>query len=160
MFAGGFGLEAARAVTPGGAATRDDVVHALGRLVDRSLVVAEERDGEARYRLLETIRQYAADRLVEAGEATAARERHLAWFLGFVEALEPELRQDLDAWRTQLEREHDNLRAALDWGLAAPDPEHGRRLAAGLPWLWHLHRHGREGLEYLRRAIDRAPEDR
>jgi predicted ATPase/DNA-binding CsgD family transcriptional regulator len=160
VFAGGFGLEAARAVAAGDAVARDDVLSALRRLVDKSLVIAEERDGEARYRLLETIRQYAADRLVEAGEAAATRDRHLAWLLAFVEALEPELRRDLDGWRTRLERERDNLRAALDWGLAAPDPERGRRLAAGLPWLWHLHRHGREGLEYLRRAIDRAPDDR
>jgi predicted ATPase/DNA-binding CsgD family transcriptional regulator len=160
VFAGGFGLEAARAVTAGGAVARDDVLNALGRLVDKSLVVAEERDGEARYRLQETIRQYAADRLAEAGEAAAARDRHLAWFLAFAEALESKLQRDLDAWRTRLEREHDNLRAALDWGLAAPDPERGRRLAAELPWLWHLHRHGREGLGYLRRAIDRAPDGR
>jgi predicted ATPase/DNA-binding NarL/FixJ family response regulator len=160
VFAGGFGLEAARAVAVDGAVARDDVLDALGRLVDKSLVVAEERDGEARYRLLETIRQYAADRLVEADEAAATRDRHLAWYLAFAEALEPEPQRDLDAWRTRLEREHDNLRAALDWGLAAPDPERGRRLTATLPWLWHLHRHGREGLEYLRRAIDRAPVDR
>jgi predicted ATPase/DNA-binding NarL/FixJ family response regulator len=160
VFAGGFGLEAARAVAAGGAVARDDVLDALGRLVDKSLVVAEERDGEARYRLLETIRQYATDRLVGAGEAAATRDRHLAWFLAFAEALDPELQRDLDACRTRLEREHDNLRAALDWGLVAADPEPGRRLAAGLPWLWHFHRHGREGLEYLRRAIDRAPDDR
>jgi predicted ATPase/DNA-binding CsgD family transcriptional regulator len=160
VFAGGFGLEAARAVAAGGAVARDDVLSALRRLVDKSLVIAEERDGEARYRLLETIRRYAADRLAGAGEAAAVRDRHLAWFLAFAEALEPELQRDLDAWRTRLERERDNLRAALDWGLAAPDPERGRRLAAGLPWLWHLHRHGREGLDYLRRAIDRAPDDR
>ena len=160
VFAGGFGLEAAQAVAAGGDVARDDVLSALRRLVDKSLVIAEERDGEARYRLLETIRQYAADRLVEAGEAAATRDRHLAWLLAFAGGLEPELQRDLDAWRTRLERERDNLRAALDWGLAAPDPERGRRLAAGLPWLWHLHRHGREGLEYLRRAIDRAPDDR
>jgi predicted ATPase/DNA-binding CsgD family transcriptional regulator len=160
VFAGGFGLEAARAVVAGGEVARAEVLSVLRRLVDKSLVIAEERAGEARYRLLETIRQYAADRLVEAGEAAATRDRHLAWFLALAEDLEPELQRDLDAWRTRLERERDNLRAALDWGLAAPDPERGRRLAAGLPWLWHLHRHGREGLEYLRRAIDRAPRDR
>jgi predicted ATPase/DNA-binding CsgD family transcriptional regulator len=160
VFAGGFGLEAARAVAAGGAVAHDGVLDALGRLVDKSLVVAEERDGEARYRLLETIRQYAADRLADAGEAAATRDRHLDWFLAFVEALEPELERDLDAWRARLEREHDNLRAALAWGLAATDAERGRRLAAGLSWLWHLHRHGREGLEHLRRAIDRAPDER
>jgi predicted ATPase/DNA-binding CsgD family transcriptional regulator len=160
VFAGGFGLEAALAVAAGGAAARGDVLDPLGRLVDKSLVVAEERDGDARYRLLETIRQYAADRLTEAGEAAATRDRHLAWCLALAEALGPELERDPDAWRARLEREHDNLRAALDWGLAAPDPDPGRRLAAELPWLWHLHRHGREGLDYLRRAIDRVPGDR
>ena len=100
VFAGGFGLEAARAVAAGGAVARDDVLDALGRLVDKSLIVAEERDGEARYRLLETIRQYAADRLTEAGEAAATRDRHLDWSLALVEGLEPELQRNLDAWRT------------------------------------------------------------
>src|SRR5262245_45663547 len=66
----------------------------------------------------------------------------------------------MDAWRGHLELEYDNLRAALDWGLAAPDPDRGRRLAAALPWLWHLGRHGRGGLDYLQRAIRRAPDDR
>ncbi|HYY88810.1 MAG TPA: NB-ARC domain-containing protein, partial [Chloroflexota bacterium] len=160
VFAGGFGVEAACAVAAAGAVARDDVIHVLGRLVDKSLVVAEERDGESRYRLLETIRQYAADRLAEAGEVQATRDRHLGHFLALAEAIEPELQRDMDAWRTQLEREHDNLRAALDWGLAAPDPAPGRRLAAKLPWLWHLHRHGHEGIEFLRRAVERAPDDR
>jgi hypothetical protein len=69
-------------------------------------------------------------------------------------------RRDMEAWRACLELEHDNLRAALDWGLATPDLARGRRLAAALPWLWHLHRHGDEGLAYLQRAIERAPDDR
>ncbi len=160
VFAGGFGLEAARSVAAAGAVARDDVLDAIGRLVDKSLVVAEERDGEARYRLLETIRQFAADRLAEAGEVAATRDRHLAHVLAFAEGIEPERQRDLDRWRTRLELEHGNLRAALDWGLAAPDPERGRRLAASLAWLWHLHRHGPEGIDYLRRAVRRAPEDR
>src|SRR6266508_110623 len=128
VFAGGFGLEAARSVAAAGAVARDDVLDAIGRLVDKSLVVAEERDGEARYRLLETIRQFAADRLAEAGEVAATRDRHLAHVLAFAEGIEPERQRDLDLWRTRLELEHGNLRAALDWGLAAPDPERARRL--------------------------------
>jgi predicted ATPase/DNA-binding CsgD family transcriptional regulator len=160
VFPAGFGLEAARSVAAGGAVDGDEVLAALGRLVDKSLVVAAERGGEARYRLLETIREFAADRLEEAGEVAATRDRHLAHVLAFAEGIEPELERDPDAWRARLELEHANLRAALDWGLAAPDPERGRRLAATLPWLWHLHRQGPEGIEYLRRAVDRAPEDR
>jgi predicted ATPase/DNA-binding CsgD family transcriptional regulator/class 3 adenylate cyclase len=160
VFAGGFGLDAARSVGAAGTVDRDDVLGTVGRLVDKSLVVAEERGGEARYRLLETIRQFAADRLEEAGEASATRDRHLAHFLAFAEGIEPELQRDMDAWRTRLELEHGNLRAALDWGLAAPDPDRGRRLAATLPWLWHLHGQGPEGIDFLRRAVRRAPDDR
>jgi predicted ATPase/DNA-binding CsgD family transcriptional regulator len=159
-FPGGFGLEAARSVAAAGAVARVGVLDALGRLVDKSLVVATESGGEARYRLLETIREFAADRLEEAGEVAATRDRHLAHVLAFAEGIEPELRRDMDAWRTRLEPEQANLRAALDWGLAAPDPEPGRRLAAALPWLWHLHGQGPEGIDFLRRAIRRAPQDR
>jgi predicted ATPase/DNA-binding CsgD family transcriptional regulator/class 3 adenylate cyclase len=160
VFAGDFGLDAARSVGAGGGVARHEVLEVVGRLVDKSLLVAEERGGEARYRLLETIRQFAADRLEEAGEVAAARDRHLDHFLAFAEVAEPELLRDMDAWRTRLEREHGNLRAALEWGLAAPDPERGRRLAAALPWLWHLHGQGTEGIDYLRRAVGRAPDDR
>jgi predicted ATPase/DNA-binding CsgD family transcriptional regulator/class 3 adenylate cyclase len=159
-FAGGFGLEAARSVVAAGSVARDDVLDAIGRLVDKSLVVVEERGGEARYRLLETIRQFAAARLEEAGEVTATRGRHLDRYLAFAEGIEPERRRDLDAWRARVELEYPDLRAALDWGLAAPDPERGRRLAASLPWLWHLHGHGAEGIDFLRRAVRRAPDDR
>jgi predicted ATPase/DNA-binding CsgD family transcriptional regulator len=151
-FSGGFTLDAARAACGNGA----EVLEALGRLVDKSLVVA----GDARFRMLETIREYAGERLREAGEEASTRDRHLDHYLAVVEASEPELDRDKDAWRARLEAEHDNLRAALDWGLSADDPERGRRLASGLPWLWHLHGHGPEGIEFLQRAIRRAPDDR
>jgi predicted ATPase/DNA-binding CsgD family transcriptional regulator len=143
VFAGGFTLEAAQAVCG------PDVLTSLGRLVDKSLVVAEG----PRYRLLETIREYAAERLAEAGEEDEARDQHLDHMLSFVEAAEAELARDKDAWRARMEAEHENLRAALDRGLAAADAERARRLAAGLPWLWHLHGHGQEGLGYLARAL-------
>jgi predicted ATPase/DNA-binding CsgD family transcriptional regulator len=160
VFPGGFGVQAARAVCAADKIDHDDVLHLLGRLIDKSLVVAGERDGQARYRLLETIRLYADDRLAEAGEVAATRDRHLDHFLAFAEAIEPQRHDDMDAWRIRLDLEHDNLRAALDWGLAADDAERGRRLAAALAWLWHVHRHGHEGIGYLTRAIRRAPDDR
>jgi predicted ATPase/DNA-binding CsgD family transcriptional regulator len=163
-FAGGFTLDAARAVCAngqGGPVAEADVLTALGRLVDKSLVVVEEREHEARYRLLETIRQYAADKLDAAGERDAARERHLDHFLALAELTEPELEgPDQDAALDRVEAEHDNFRAALHWGLALPAPERGRRLAAALVWLWYKHGHGDEGLDFLQRAIDRAPDDR
>ncbi|HKA85192.1 MAG TPA: LuxR C-terminal-related transcriptional regulator [Acidimicrobiales bacterium] len=168
-FKGGFSLDAARAVCAdaqrgagqGGTVDESDVLTALGRLVDKSLVVVDERRGEARYRLLETIRQYAVDRLAAAREGDAAAERHLDHFLALVEATEPELEgPDQDASLDRLETEHDNLRAALDWGLGLPDPNRARRLAGSLVWLWYKHGHGDEGLDVLQRAIDRAPDDR
>ncbi len=160
VFAGTFGLAAARALCAGGTVTAAEVLPALGRLVDKSLVVAEERAGESRYRLLETIRAYAAARLVEAEEYAALRERHLAWYLRFVEAAEADRELDADRWRRVLLIEYDNLRAALEWGLAAEESDAGRELAASLAWLWHLDRRGREGIGFLHRAIDRAPKER
>ena len=159
-FAGGFTLDAARAVCAGGIVDEDAVLGAHAQLVDKSLVLAEERHGHARYRLLETVRQYAAERLDEAGETAAARDRHLDHHLALVEGSDPELDPDKDTWRARLEDEQENLRAALEWGLAADEAERGRRLAAGLPWLWHLNGRGHEGLAFLERAIRRAPEER
>lgn len=160
VFPDGFSLEAARSVCAADDVDRDVAREAIGRLVDKSLVVADVRRAEARYRLLETIRHYAADHLAQAGDVVATRDRHLGYFLDFAEHIEPRREQDLDAWRTRLEVEYDNLRVALDWGLAATDSERGRRLAAALAWLWHLDSHGREGLDYLQRAIRRAPGQR
>ncbi len=160
VFTGGFTVEAARAVCagPGGA---DDVLVTLGRLVDKSLVLVDQRDAQARYRLLDTIRQYAHDRLRDTGAAAATRDRHLDHFLALAELAEPELEgTGQDAWLTTLETEHDNLRAALDWGLSAPDAARGRRLAAALARLWLLHGHAHEGIQHLKRAIGLAPADR
>ncbi|WP_206796418.1 LuxR C-terminal-related transcriptional regulator [Amycolatopsis sp. MtRt-6] len=147
VFAGGFTLAAA-----GGPA----VLPALGRLVDKSLVLAED----GRYRLLETLREYAAARLAEAGETDAVRDRHLDHYLALAEAAEPELDRDKDAWRARIEPERDNLRAALEWGLTREDPDRGRRLAAAAAWLWNLRGQGHEGLAYLQRAVARCPDDR
>ena len=151
VFAGGFDLEAARAVT-----AEEGVLGSIGRLVDKSLVVANA----GRYRLPETIREYAADRLRAAGERRATADRHLDHLLARVRAAAPDLETDRDRWRAALAPEHDNLRAAITHGLDAGDPARGRELVAELPWLWQMHRQGREGLELIRRAIARAPDER
>lgn len=160
VFTGGFTLQAARAVC-GDAG----VLTAIGRLVDKSLVMVYEEDGEARYRLLDTVREYAEERLAEAGEAADIRDRHLDYYLGFAERAEPALEWEQDAWRQALEREHDNLRAALHWALGGRDegsitaraePGSGRRLAAALARFWFIHGHVQEGLAFLRRAAERG----
>jgi predicted ATPase/DNA-binding CsgD family transcriptional regulator len=160
VFAGTFGLEGARAVCGGAPIGVSGILPAIGRLVDKSLVMMEERDGGARYRLPETIRAYAAARSVEAHEDEELRDRHLTWALEFAETADAKRLRDPDGWRREVREEYPNLRTALDHGLVGVDPVRGRRLAAALAWLWHLDRGGREGIAYLRRAIDRAPDDR
>src|SRR5262249_13016600 len=102
---------------------RDEVIDLLGRLMDRSLAVAETEpaDGEVRYRLLETIRQYAHEKLHEAGETPVVRERHLRYFLALAEQAEAGMRGPREvACLDQLELEHGNLRAALAWSQTRP----------------------------------------
>jgi tetratricopeptide (TPR) repeat protein len=126
----------------------------LTQLVDKSLVQVEKREGEERYRLLETIRQYARDRLVDAGESETVRNRHFDWFLELAERVEPELigpRQV--AWLDRLETEQDNFRAALAWGLDSRPAILGLRLVAVLWRLWHVRDRQSEGLDWLRRAL-------
>src|SRR4030095_16160100 len=94
VFAGGWTLEAAEAICAGGNLERYDVLDLLTQLVNKSLVVPDsESDSEVRYRLLETIRQYARERLLEAGGSDKVRERHLDYYLKFARRAEPELRR-------------------------------------------------------------------
>jgi non-specific serine/threonine protein kinase len=110
----------------------------LTQLVDKSLVIAETHAGEARYRLLETVRWYGAEKLQSAGEAAEVRQRHRDWFVALAEQAEPELlgpRQRL--WLDRLETEHDNLRAAYEWTMTEPGGKReGLRLAAALYYFW------------------------
>ena len=110
VFAGGFTLEVAESVCAGEDLERDEVLELLSHLVDKSLVTARERGGEARYRLLETVRQYGREKLSESGEAGRLRERHAGYYLALAEEAEPELKGARQvAWLERLEREHDNL---------------------------------------------------
>ena len=100
----------------------DSIVDLLSALVDKSLVVYEEQDGEGRYRLLETVRQYGRERLAEGDRETATRGRHAAWFLALAEEAAPLLRGPEQGVRlARLETEHDNLRIALSWYAQQPD---------------------------------------
>jgi len=160
VFSGGFTLDAAQTVGAADAVSRSDILLALGRLVDKSLVVMREGPTEARYRLLDTVREYGEERLASASETESTRDRHLDCFLELAESAEPELERDQDTWRQVLDAEHDNLRSALRWGLDAPDPDRGRRLAAALARYWFICGRAHEGLQLLTDAIERAPDDR
>jgi predicted ATPase/DNA-binding CsgD family transcriptional regulator len=154
VFAGGFTRAAAAAVCGG------DVLNGLRGLVDKSLVVADTRDDGTRYRMLETIRQYAAGKLAASDEEDRVRDRHLTYLTHEVEELAPLLDRDKDAWRAAVGTEQENLLAALEFGLLAADPEPARRLAAEISWLWQENRHGLTGLSLLRRAVDLRPDAR
>jgi predicted ATPase/class 3 adenylate cyclase len=163
VFAGGWTLEAAQTVTeqaPDGDARearrveRDEAfetLQGLGRLVDRSLVVVD-RGARTRYRLLETIRQYASDRLDAAGEASAVRSRHLAFFLALALEAEPALRgPDMVPWLDRLAAEGDNVRAALEWSFEA-DTEAALRLCVAVALYWRSRSVGLEEPERLGQA--------
>jgi predicted ATPase/DNA-binding SARP family transcriptional activator len=152
MFRGGWTLEAAEAVCAGGTAPAGDVLELLTGLVGQSLVVASG----GRFRLLETIREYAGDRLVDAGEAEAVRERHAGYFLDLAEQAEPELRRPQQSqWLARLRAENDNFQLALRWcrQRATEEPDLGLRLAAALGWYWYVGRQT-EGRSELAAVLD------
>jgi predicted ATPase/class 3 adenylate cyclase len=155
VFAGGWTLEAAEMICAGDAIERDDVLDLLTQLVNKSLVIPDhELDTEGRYHLLETIRQYARERLMEASDGgVEIRERHLHYFLELGEQAEPELRgRDQITWLDRLENEVDNIRAALEWALEA-NVEASARLASALLWFWHIRSRKSEGIDWLERSL-------
>ena len=152
--AGGCRLEAVEAVCAGNGMGEEDALPLLDRLVDTSLVVAEDRHGERRYRLLESLRLYGRERLVTSGEAESTSRRHAEHFLALAEAVEPALwGPDAVAWLDRLEIEHDNLRAALRWVTGHGEVEIALRLGAALSRFWQVHAHLSEGLMWLESAL-------
>jgi predicted ATPase/DNA-binding SARP family transcriptional activator len=149
VFAGTFSLEAAEHVPADEALPSRDVADLLGRLVDKSLVVAEDYEGGFRYRLLETVRQYARARLRQAGEEPALAACHLAYYFRAADGT------DRDA-PASLERDHDNLRAALQWALRH-DPDGALALATSVSPLWMAGGYFTEGGRWLDAALAAAP---
>jgi predicted ATPase/class 3 adenylate cyclase len=150
VFSGGWTLEAAEAVCTGDGIEEWDVLDVLTSLVDKSVALYEERGGEGRYRLLETVRQYAWDRLLQAGEAEDVRGRHRDWCLAMAEQAEAGLPGESGrVWLDRLEREHDNLRAALAWSEAEGQAQAGLRLGGALREFWYARGYWTEGREHL-----------
>ena len=157
VFSGGCTLQAVEAVCVGEGVEVDDVLDLITQLVNKSLVISERKQGrEARYRMLETIRQYASERLLKTGEAEQLRNRHLDFFLHWAEQAGPQLRgpQQLE-WLDRLEAEHDNLRSALEWSLTqAEHSEASLRLAGALHRFWSQRGHVNEGRAWLEGALN------
>lgn len=156
VFAGGFTLEAAEVVCAGEDLERDEVLDLLTRLVDKSLVLVADQQGgeEARYRLLETVRQYGWEKLEESGEEPAIRRRHADFFLKLAERVEQKINsRDRAFWLERLEVEHDNLRAALAWSREEAEGETGLRLAGALSWFWYHREYWSEWRGWLDAAL-------
>ena len=160
VFAGGFDLAAAEAVTAGGSIHVDEAVAHLGTLVNKNLVQFNDSGtGPARYRLLETVRQYTARQLERQDPEAApdARTSHRDYYLALAQSAAPQLiAHDQAAWLDLLDLELDNLRAAIAFSLAQPDPASGLQLVTALRVFWKARGHATEGVDSLR-ALLAAP---
>jgi predicted ATPase len=154
VFAGGCTLEAAEEVCDPGEDLTEDVLDLLASLMDKSLLNrAETEDGEGRFWMLETVKEYALERLEAAGEEEKIRRAHAAHYLALAEEARPELKGSRQTeWFDRLESEHDNHRAALSWSLEGGDSEMALRLVANLWWFWYKRGHLSEGASVARRG--------
>ncbi len=138
VFVGGWTLEAAEAVCPDHGIEQKHVLELLSRLVDKSLVIAEERDGDARYRMLETIREYALEKQTQSSDNLSLRARHADYILKLAEGSQPRLFSV--GWvplSKPLDIEYENLKAAFEWSLENDQAESALRLAVALARSWH-----------------------
>lgn len=155
VFADGWKLEATEEVCAGGSIESYEILDLLTQLIDKSLVIVEEQSQsrETRYRMLETIRQYARENLGEEGSDDAIRQKHLAYFVTLLKRAEPQLyRSDQVVWLNTLDDELDNLRLALEWSLAT-DAETGLLMLLGPIQLWFLRSTVREVGDWLERLL-------
>ena len=155
VFAGGCTLAAATAVCAGGNLATDDVPELLARLVEQSLLLLEGEGNAVRYRPLETVRQFAAERLDEAGEAAVTRERHAAYFLTVAIAAKDALGgPEQGMWMARLDAEFANVRAALRWSRAVHEIERGLEIAGNLWRFWYIRGYFTEGMSWLSAFLD------
>ncbi len=157
VFAGGWTLEAAEAICSGDDLEVSEILDLQTQLVDKSLIVVDTQGNQARYRVLETIRQYAGERLLESKDQSDIARRHGDWYMTLAEQADLQLRGSRQGvWLARLEGEHDNLRAALEWSKVEADGQAQLRLAGALHWFWFMHGHWSEGREALDGALARS----
>ena len=150
VFAGGSTLDAAETVCGGDL----DVLDGLASLIDKSLVRLEGSEEEPRFAMLETIREYALEKLRQSGDESAMRSRHLEWSLVFAEQAEPELRgPEQKSWLDRLHSELDNFRAAFDWSQSQNEQEASLRLGSALLEFWIVRADWSEGREWVEQSL-------
>lgn len=160
VFSGGWSLEAAESVCADGVIPAEAVLVLLTRLIDQSLVVYQQRGGDHGYRLLETIRQYGQERLREANEQAALRQRHQVYFQELAEEAAMHWKgPDQGLWLERLDADHDNLRAAITESLAQSDAEAGLRFCAALHPFWRIRGYLDEGRAYCRAVLELESEE-
>ncbi|WP_189241685.1 AfsR/SARP family transcriptional regulator [Planobispora rosea] len=159
VFAGGVTLDAAERVCSGEGLDRADVLDVLARLVDKSLLAVSDHESVPRYRMLESIRAYAAERLAESGERERVRLAHALFFAELAETADPGLRDRRQAASiAEMSREHDNLSAALRWSVETGRLDLALRLVGALGWYWWLRGHRLEGAQRAGEVLDLAGE--
>ncbi len=159
-FAGGCTLDAVESVCGSPAMTADDLLELLGSLVDKSLVVSsvDATTMHTRFSLLETVREYGLEQLAAAGEEDAIRLLHLDWCHGLAARASEHMRgPEMASWLDVLEREHDNIRSALDYAVVSARAELGLELAASLRDFWDVRGHYREGIARLQALLAATP---
>ncbi len=158
VFAGGWTLQAAEHVCGHAGVDEGEAFDLLTSLIDKSLAVVEQNDGDSRYRLLETVRQYAREKLLESGAGEAVRQRHRNFFLALAETSELKLLgAEQGDWLRLLEEEHDNLRSALEWSLVEAEVQEDLRLCGALNRFWSTRGHLTEGREWCARILAKEP---
>ncbi|HET9494723.1 MAG TPA: tetratricopeptide repeat protein, partial [Chloroflexia bacterium] len=157
VFQGGRTLEAIEAVCDTEDDLEIDVVEGVSSLVDKSLLVVREGvGGDLRYIMLETIQEYAREKLEESGEAEALRQQHAQYFLAFVERLTPYLLgSDQAAWLARIGDDYDNIRAALQWSLGVEDATIGLRIVIALHRFWNTRSDLHEGRAWIAAVLAR-----
>ena len=156
VFSGGWSLEAAEAICGFDPLDQADVFDHLNLLINKSLVTVAEADGEPRYGMLESIRQFARDRLVEAGEGETARDRHADYFVAFALEAEQHLpRATMMPWVNRIVRDLDNLRAVMAW-TSEDRPATALRMSGALLYHWAFWIHPSEGRSWLETAIEKT----
>jgi len=158
IFAGSFTLEAAEAISAGDEMWKDEVLGVIGRLVNKSLLYVEPHPQDSalstRYHYLDTIRSFGRLKLEGVGETMKISERHADYYVRLVEAAEPELLlQNQDYWSKLLQAEHDDLRAAVEWGSKSDRPENALRLVGALMWFWLKSGSNREARDLALKAL-------
>jgi predicted ATPase/DNA-binding XRE family transcriptional regulator len=156
VFVNGWTLEAAESICADDNMKSDTISDLLAQLINKSLVITQEQERQTRYRMLETIRQYANEKLIDAGENEKLRDRHLEYFLNLALAAEPYLiRTEQIEWLPRLDADHENLRFAFEWSLDKQTAESSLNLCKALWWFWKIRCYWLEGRNWVRRALSK-----